>query len=61
MPRIKHPILPNTYCYFNEITDWGKKRYQIRINKTYNGKKQYRFTKREEAIEFLHKIGFEYE
>lgn len=58
--RINHPIIP-TYAYFNEITDWGKRRYQIRLHIAYNGKRQFRFNEREQAIEFLHKLGFEYE
>ena len=60
MPRVNHQILP-TYCYFNEITDWGKQRYQITLKQRYNGKLLYRFSQRDKAIDFLHKLGFEYE
>lgn len=61
MPRIDHPTLPKTFCYFNEITDWGKQRWQIRLKKRYNGKLLYRFSKREDAISFLHELGYIYE
>lgn len=61
MPRVNHPILPDTYCYFNEITDWGKQRWQVRLNKLYKEKRTFKFWSREKAIEFLHMLGFDYE
>lgn len=64
MPRVNHQILP-TYCYINKENWWKNNivvyKWIVRLKETYNGRKNYRFKTKEEAIDFLHKLGFEYE
>lgn len=59
--RINHPIIPGFKAYIYEYTEAKPPYYHIVINKSYNGHKQFRHQNREKAIEFLQKLGFEYE
>lgn len=61
MPKINHPILPDTKAYIYDYSEAKTPYYHIVLNKKYNGHKQYRCRNKQQAIDFLHKLGFEYE
>lgn len=61
MARINHPVIPGFKAYIYEYKKARTPYWQISINKAYNGHKQFRCKKRKQAVEFLQKLGFEYD
>lgn len=61
MARINHPVISGFKAYVYEYKEAKTPYYHIIINKKYNGHKQFRCKKREQAVEFLQKLGFEYD